>query len=121
MVLMGFIVQDDLTFPRFGVTIAGCYVTIRATYASYKQGQQHTGLAPAGMIPVLLAAGDVALPYQLITKYYVYSDQAGSEQMSPMDEGICSISTATPQDNPIATLYAAIKARYFSDKITIDS
>ena len=110
---MGFTVTDDLTFNRYGVTVAGCYVTIKATYSHNKLGIQQ---AIPSMIP-----GDPALPYQLSARYYVYSDQAGSDVMSCLDEGYVSISTATVQDNPIATLYAAIKQRYFSDKTTVDS
>lgn len=109
---MGFTVTEELTFPRYGVSAAGCYVTIRATYSHNKAGSQSFGMPPP-MMP-----GAQSGPYTLVARYYVYA--SNDTTLSPLLEDSLMLNSETAPANPIATLYAALKDQHFAGKTITD-
>ena len=111
---MGFIVAEELNFPRYGVSAAGCYVTIRATYSHNKAGSPSIGM-PFSM-PMM--PGVQTGPYTLVARYYVYA--SNDTTLSPLSEDSLMLNLDEAPANPIATLYAALKAQHFAGKTITD-
>ena len=114
---MGFTVTEELTFPRYGVSAAGCYVTIRATYSHNKAGSQSFGMPPP-MMPGANGPQVPSLPYTLVARYYVYA--SNDTTLSPLLEDSLMLNSETAPANPIATLYAALKDQHFAGKTITD-
>ena len=101
---MGFTVAEELTFPRYGVSAAGCYVTIRATYSHNKAGS-HPPMMPGANGPQV-----DSLLYTLVARYYVYASQEAG--LSPLAEGSVMLSVDEVPADPIAAIYEKIKENY---------
>lgn len=118
---MGFTVAEELTFPRYGVSAAGCYVTIRATYSHNKAGS-YTQLSGVGYSPPMMPGANgpqvPSLPYTLVARYYVYA--SNDTTLSPLLEDSLMLNSETAPANPIATLYAALKDQHFAGKTITD-
>jgi len=104
---MGFTVAEELTFPRYGVSAAGCYVTIRATYSHNKAGSQ--SYSPP-MMPGANGPQVPSLPYTLVARYYVYASQEAG--LSPLAEDSVMLSVDEVPADPIAAIYEKIKENY---------
>jgi hypothetical protein len=109
---MGFTVTEELDFSQYGVTVTGCYVTIKASYQHLKLGNQ-----PIGMyLPPSI--GQPQGPYSLISKFYVYT--SNDTALSPLRESYIVINQEFASEDPIADIYSAIKAQYFAGKTFTD-
>ena len=107
---MGFFVNEEITFANLGINVAGCYVTIRASFAHTKAGNPLPGFNPIGY--------DNSGNYTLTAKYYVYS--ANEIALKPLKEDFISISEATVPSDPIQKVYDEIKLRVFPGKTFTD-
>ena len=112
---MGFTVAEELSFPRYGISTSGCYVTIRATYAHNKAGAPNVGMMP---MPQPLSMNAQSSPYTLYARFYVYA--SNDADLSPLREDTIILNLEEAPANPITTLYAAIISQQFAGKTITD-
>lgn len=111
---MGFFVQESVTFPQYGVSATNCYVTIKASFVHVKFGAPGFGMYMGPAQPVATAE----TPYAITARFFVYT--ANEAELSPLRETTISLSSVTAFADPIASIYAAIKAQHFDGKTFTD-
>lgn len=109
---MGFTVTEALSFPRYGVTAAGCYVTIRATYYHNKVGSNTMGM------PMPMPSGPTTGPYVVTARWHVYA--ANDVSLAPLREESIVLNLETAPANPIVAIYNEIKTQHFAGKTCTD-
>ena len=111
---MGFIVAEELAFPKFGVSAAGCYITIKASYSQWKQG----GYSPMMPMMPLPMQSETPGTYRLYARWFVYAENDST--LTPLREEYLVLDLEEAPANPIATLYAALKSQHFAGKTITD-
>jgi hypothetical protein len=106
---MGFTVAESVLFPSLGVSIAGCYVTIKGTYVHGKKG--------IDIFPLSSISNPEQKEYVLSARFYVYSSSVNAE-LVPLREAIISYCSDELPADPFDCLYSLIKTTYF-DGLTI--
>jgi len=103
---MGFFIAEEIEFPEYGLNVAGCYVTIKAAFTCSK--------IIGGIM--MMQGYDPNMKYIAHTRYFIYSDK---DKANYLAEKSIVYTSETPINDPIAKLYAEIKAQ-FPDKTLLD-
>jgi hypothetical protein len=117
---MGFHVQEEVSFPKLGVSAANTYVTIKATFTHYKQGSNAPMMFPGSMAQFSSSS------YNLTSRFMVYAYNPADPpnglptDITPLREDFIYVGKDTVSANPIADLYAAIKLQHFAGKTCTD-
>lgn len=109
---MGFFITESIDFPVYGVSAAGCYITVKGSYIHQKAGVNSLGM----MAPIVSSIPQPA--YTLVARYYVYASK--EDGLSPLHEDTIRIGVETIVDDPLATIYNNIKSQKFSGKTFAD-
>lgn len=112
---MGFTITEELSFSKFGVNAAGCYCTIKGSFAMSKLG---SGSSMMYLPTPLPQQPNNETPYTLSARWLVYASNDASLQ--PLREETISIQLAQPPANCYETVYDAIKAQHFAGKTFTD-
>lgn len=110
---MGFFITESIDFPVYGVSAAGCYITVKGSYI-----HQKSGASSLGMMAPMSMPGTTLSPYTLVARYYVYASK--EEGLTPLHEDTIRIGVETIVDNPLATIYNNLKSQKFTGKTFTD-
>lgn len=106
---MGFLVAEELEISRFGLSVAGCYVTLRGSVTQSKGNS-------APMMPMMGASSS---PYTLSGRYQIFANVDAPEALKT--ETISLGVDVVPEVNPLVPLYAHLKATVFAGKTLTDN
>jgi len=111
--IKGFTVAEEIKVAALGVSVTNAFVTVKETYQHGRRGLGTMGL------PMMLPGSDVTKPYVISCQYYVYA--ADSADLQPLQQLPFYVELATVPTNPLATLYAALKADKFPGMTLTDT
>lgn len=106
---MGFSVAEELEISRFGLSVAGCYVTLRGTFTQSK----------AGNAPYMPGLGPSSSPYTLSGRYQIFANVDAPEALK--SENISLGVSEVPTVNPLTPLYLHLKSTVFAGKTLTDN
>lgn len=110
--IKGFTVTEELKVAALGISVTNAFVTVKETY---QHGRRGLGMG----MPIMLPGGDSAKPYVIACQYYVYA--ADNADLQPLQQLPFYVELATVPTNPLATLYAALKADKFPGMTLTDT
>jgi hypothetical protein len=109
---MGFDCKEELTIPRFGLLLAGCYVTLKGSVNQTK-GQNRPFAMPG--VPM---ANSTLSAYTLSGQYSIYANKDAPE---PLFQEYIQMGLDEAPTDPLNQLYQYLKSQKFSGKTLTDN
>lgn len=109
---MGFDCKEELSIPRLGLVVSGCYITLKGTIIQIKGDYRPFAL------PGIPMSNSTLSPYTIYGKYHIYATKDAPESLyeESIQMGIEESST-----DPLGQLYTFLKEQKFAGKTLTDN